>query len=195
MGYKRVLAYESEAPIRPVVIPKNVSILDSSMQVHRPYSIPHLLKGFNGNRVILADRNDLFRIWHNRSVTVALAKIAVDLFGGENRLKSIMEYHFEGGSFAGVFCLDVHHEIAIRLKKPMDLNVHDAHPCSLVYSQGAVHGLRLSFDRSQSPKCSANTANSHDDQNQAEKPTCVVYPISRYRHAGKFADSYGLFWI
>jgi len=39
MGYKRVLAYESEAPIRPVVLPKNVSIFDSSMQVHRPYSI------------------------------------------------------------------------------------------------------------------------------------------------------------
>lgn len=81
MGYKRVLAYESEAPIRPVVLPKNVSILDSSMRLHRPYSIMYLL-GFNGNRVILADRTDLFRIRHNRSVTIALAEIAVDLFGG-----------------------------------------------------------------------------------------------------------------
>jgi hypothetical protein len=163
------------------------------MQVYRPYSIQHLLKGFNGNRVILTDRNDLFRIRHDHSLTIALAEIAVDLFGVENGLKPIVEYHIEGGSFASILCLDLHYKIAIRLKKLTYLHVHNSHPCSLVYAQGAVHRPCLSFYRSQGPKCKANTAYSYDDQNQTEKPTCLAYPVFRYGHGGKFADSYGLF--
>jgi len=73
---------------------------------------------------------------------------------------------------------------------PPSLYYRTSKMCSLPF-----HAKTLPFYRLQGSVCRTNAKNTNYDQNCTEHPTCAVYPIPRYRHGGKFGDSYGLLCV
>ncbi len=57
------------------------------------------------------------------------------------------------------------------------------------------HDTSLSFYSPQGSICGANAYNAHDEQDCTKGPSCLVHPVSRYRHGGEFGDFYGLLCI
>src|SRR5712664_4136082 len=57
------------------------------------------------------------------------------------------------------------------------------------------HDTSLSFYSPQGSICGANAYNAHDDQDCTKSLSCLVHPVSCYRHGGKFGDCYGLLCI
>jgi hypothetical protein len=52
--------------------------------------------------------------------------------------------------------------------------------------------MSLATDKLQGLAEEHSLENSYDSQAKGEKPIGVIRPASRYRHGGKFGDSYGL---
>jgi hypothetical protein len=56
----------------------------------------------------------------------------------------------------------------------------------------SLHFMSLASDKLQGLAEKHDLKNPDDCQAQGEKPIGVIRPASRYRHGGKFGDSYGL---